>query len=223
MRRTTRYLSNGKPRQREYDKSARTKAAIVAAAMHEFASHGIAGARVDRIARAAGVNNHALYYHFGNKDALFRMVLEAGYDSYRANREGLERKDMIDPRRAMTKIVSDVFDFVQRSPEHMAIAMEVNRGRGANLDAEGRSRVRLAARPLLADVESVVRAGKAQRMFSRATNAEQLYLTIFALCSFYFSNAYTVSAVVGHDLLEPRAVKQRKDEICRFVLAALRP
>jgi TetR/AcrR family transcriptional regulator len=222
MRRQTRYHRNGKPRQREYDKSARTKAAIVAAAMHEFAAHGIAGARVDRIARAARVNNHALYYHFGNKDALFRIVLEHGYDSFRANRQPVERTNL-DPRQAMVKIVSDVFDFVQRAPEHMAIAQEVNRSRGAKLDAEGRSRVRLAARPLLADVEMVLREGKAQGQFSGQTNAEQLYLTIFALCSFYFSNAYTVSAVVGHDLLDPRAVKQRKQEICRFVLAALRP
>jgi TetR/AcrR family transcriptional regulator len=221
VRRATRYLSNGKPRQREYDKSSRTKAAIAAAAMHEFAVHGVAGARVDRIARAAGVNNHALYYHFGNKEALFRLVFEAGYDSYRTSRQPVGKD--LDPREAMVKIVSDVFDFVQRSPEHMAIAMEVNRSRGSNLDAEGRSRVRAAARPLLADVESVVSAGKAAGFFSRETSAEQLYLTIFALCSFYFSNAYTVSAVVGHDLLEPRAVKQRKQEICRFVLAALRP
>ena len=221
-RRGPRTLSNGKPRQREYDKSSRTKAAIVAAAMHEFAAHGIAGARVDRIARAAGVNNHALYYHFGSKDGLFRTVFEAGYDSYRASRQPLERKDL-DPRRAIVKIVSDVFDFVQRSPEHMAIAMEVNRGHGDNLDGEGRSRVRLAARPLLADIEHVVRAGKACGQFSAETSAEQLYLSIFALCSFYFSNAYTVSAVVGHDLLDARAVKQRKQEICRFVLAALRP
>jgi TetR/AcrR family transcriptional regulator len=216
------YHRNGKPRQREYDKSARTKEAIVAAAMHEFATHGIAGARVDRIARAAGVNNHALYYHFGDKRALFRRVLELGYDSFRANRQPLPAGPL-DPRKAIVKIVGDVFDFVQRSTEHMAIAAEVNRSRGANLDASGRRRVRLAARPLLADVDAVVRAGKAQGLFSRETSAEQLYLSIFALCSFYFSNAYTVSAVVGHDLLEPETVARRKREICRFVLSALRP
>lgn len=218
----TRYHRNGKPRQREYDKSARTKAAIVAAATHEFARHGIAGARVDRIARAAGVNNHALYYHFGNKDALFRLVLENGYDSFRANRQPLAHGD-VDPRAAIEKVVGDVFDFVRRSPEHMAIAGEVNRNRGANLDASGRRRVRRAARPLLADVEAVVRAGKAKGVFARETDPEQLYLTIFALCSFYFSNAYTVSAVVGRDLLDPEVVSRRKREICRFVLAALRP
>jgi TetR/AcrR family transcriptional regulator len=217
-----RYHRNGKQRQREYDKSARTKAAILRAAMREFSTYGIAGARVDRIAKAAGVNNHALYYHFGNKDALFRVVLEQGYDAYRANRQPLALEAM-DPEEGVAKIVSDVFEFVQRSPEHMAIALEVNRRRGANLNAEGRKRVRIAAAPLLADLELVVREGKARKRFDPATDAEHLYFTIFALCSFYFTNAYTVSAVVGRSLLTPAAIEKRKSEIRRFVLAALRP
>src|SRR5947207_7143306 len=171
------YHRNGKRRQREYDKSAGTKAAILRAALGEFASHGIAGARVDRIARAAGVNNHALYYHFGNKEALFRLVLEQGYKSFRANHAS-RVFDGVDPEASVANIVSDVFDFVQSSPEHMAVAMEVNRQRGANLDAEGREHVRTAAAPLLLDLEAVVRLGKAKRRFAPATDAQQLYLTI---------------------------------------------
>src|SRR5207244_11387815 len=153
---------NGKQRQREYDKSARTKAAIVRAALREFAQHGLAGARVDRIAKAARVNNHALYYHFGDKDALFRVVLEHGYESFRANQQPRALEGM-DPEEGVAKIVSDVFEFVQRSPEHMAMALEVNRHRGANLDAEGRKRVRIAAAPLLDDLDLVVREGKARK------------------------------------------------------------
>jgi AcrR family transcriptional regulator len=223
MRKSPHLNSNGKARQREYDKSARTKAAILQAALREFGTHGLAGARIDRIAKSAGVNNHALYYHFGDKQALFRLVLEHGYESFSANRQPRAREGRADPELGVAKIVSDVWDFVQRSPEHMAMAHEVNRQRGLNLDAEGRKRVRAAAAPLLSDLELVVREGKARKRFSRATNAEHLYFTIFALCSFYFSNAYTVSAVVGRDLLDPKAVRERKREICRFVVAALRP
>jgi TetR/AcrR family transcriptional regulator len=222
MRKPRHRNSNGKEREREYDKSARTKAAILSAAVREFSSYGLAGARVDRIAKAARVNNHALYYHFGNKDALFRVVLEQGYESFRANQQP-RALDGMDPEEGVAKIVSDVFEFVQRSPEHMAMTIEVNRHRGVNLDAEGRKRVSTAAAPLLSDLELVVREGKARKRFARGTNAEHLYFTIFALCSFYFTNAYTVSAVVGRNLLEPAAIEKRKKEIRRFVLAALRP
>jgi AcrR family transcriptional regulator len=52
-----------------------TKERILAAALHEFAAKGIAGARVDAIAKRAGVNKAMLYYYFESKEGLFREVL----------------------------------------------------------------------------------------------------------------------------------------------------
>ncbi|MDI2028650.1 TetR family transcriptional regulator [Saccharopolyspora sp. TS4A08] len=54
-----------------------TKARIFQAATTEFAAHGIAGARVDRIAKQAQANKQLIYAYFGSKDALFTAVLEA--------------------------------------------------------------------------------------------------------------------------------------------------
>ena len=54
-----------------------TKARLLAAATSEFAAHGIAGARVDRIANAAGANKQLIYAYFGSKDQLFDAVLAA--------------------------------------------------------------------------------------------------------------------------------------------------
>ncbi|WP_344532641.1 TetR family transcriptional regulator [Streptomyces albiaxialis] len=54
-----------------------TKARIFRAATQEFAAHGIAGARVDRIAREAQANKQLIYAYFGNKAELFSQVLEA--------------------------------------------------------------------------------------------------------------------------------------------------
>ncbi len=44
------------------------------AAAAEFATHGIAGARVDRIAAAARTNKAQMYAYFGSKDGLFDAV-----------------------------------------------------------------------------------------------------------------------------------------------------
>ncbi|QJY47665.1 TetR family transcriptional regulator [Pseudonocardia broussonetiae] len=57
--------------------AAATRRRITAAATAEFAAHGIAGARVDRIAAAAEANKAQLYAYFGNKDALFDAVFTA--------------------------------------------------------------------------------------------------------------------------------------------------
>lgn len=48
---------------------------IMAAAMAEFAAYGIAGARVDRIAEAAGCSKNLIYIYFTDKDTLFEAVL----------------------------------------------------------------------------------------------------------------------------------------------------
>ncbi|MEV6024726.1 TetR family transcriptional regulator [Streptomyces sp. NPDC052036] len=53
-----------------------TRKRLLDAAFAEFAAYGIAGARVDRIAEAAGVNKRLIYVHFGNKEQLFDEVLQ---------------------------------------------------------------------------------------------------------------------------------------------------
>jgi AcrR family transcriptional regulator len=59
-----------------YD-SAATKARIISAATTEFATHGLAGARVDRIAASADANKQLIYAYFGSKEALFDAVIVA--------------------------------------------------------------------------------------------------------------------------------------------------
>jgi AcrR family transcriptional regulator len=53
----------------------RTRERILAAALKEFSTKGLAGGRVDRIARRARINKRMLYHYFGNKNDLFREIL----------------------------------------------------------------------------------------------------------------------------------------------------
>ncbi len=52
-----------------------TRARILDAAIAEFSARGLAGARIDRIAEAAGANKRMIYVHFGSKDGLFDAAL----------------------------------------------------------------------------------------------------------------------------------------------------
>ncbi|WP_226365720.1 TetR family transcriptional regulator [Pseudonocardia sp. ICBG162] len=51
-----------------------TRRRLLDAAAAEFSTHGIAGARVDRIATAAGANKAQIYAWFSSKDGLFDAV-----------------------------------------------------------------------------------------------------------------------------------------------------
>jgi len=52
----------------------RSRERLLDAATTEFATYGIAGARVDRVATASGVNKGQMYGWFGSKDGLFDAV-----------------------------------------------------------------------------------------------------------------------------------------------------
>jgi AcrR family transcriptional regulator len=53
-----------------------TQERLLLAAVDEFAQHGLAGARIDRIAERAGANKRLIYAYFGNKEDLFDAALE---------------------------------------------------------------------------------------------------------------------------------------------------
>lgn len=54
-----------------------TKQRLLEAAVEEFSRHGVAGARVDRIAVQAGCNKALIYSYFGSKEQLFEAVVSA--------------------------------------------------------------------------------------------------------------------------------------------------
>src|SRR6266436_1757097 len=88
---------------------------ILEAAKQEFATHGLAGARVDRIAAKAGANKRMLYYHVGKKDDLYLAVLEGAYEKIRVEERGLDLEHL-DPPEAIkrsTKVKSMHSPFVE--------------------------------------------------------------------------------------------------------------
>lgn len=83
---------------------------ILAAARTEFARYGLAGARIDRIARAAAASKERLYAHFGDKETLFREVVAADGAEFLAT--VVLRPD------AVAEFVGDIYDLARTHPEH---------------------------------------------------------------------------------------------------------
>jgi AcrR family transcriptional regulator len=91
-----------------------TRQRLLDAALEEFAAHGIAGARVDRIAAAARSNKAQIYHYFGSKDALFEAVFD------RIVGDTL-RDTPIDPT-DLPEYAGRLFDRYQRHPEVQRLA-----------------------------------------------------------------------------------------------------
>ncbi|HKP40808.1 TetR family transcriptional regulator [Mycobacterium sp.] len=97
---------------------------ILEAARAEFAQYGLAGARIDRIAKTAQASKERLYAHFGDKETLFREVVVADTADF-------VRSVPLRPE-AIHEFVGDVYDLACRRPEHLRM-IDWARLEGVNL------------------------------------------------------------------------------------------
>src|SRR5574337_1277603 len=65
-----------RPPRRE-EKSAARREAILAAALNEFSARGFAAARLDDVAKRAGVAKGTIYLHFRDKETLIEEIVRA--------------------------------------------------------------------------------------------------------------------------------------------------
>lgn len=96
---------------------------ILDAALEVFGERGLAGARLDDIARRAGVSKGTIYLYFPNKEELFREVVRAVV----VNRlhQAAANTGTADPVSELKRILREHWDFV-RSPEFQIISKLVN-------------------------------------------------------------------------------------------------
>jgi AcrR family transcriptional regulator len=196
-----------------------TRQKILEAATHEFARHGLGGARVDRIATRAKANKRMLYYYFGDKDGLFLAALEDRYAHIR-NAERTLRLEHLDPPGAVRRLVEFTWRYFLEHPEFMTLLNSENLHQGRHVRRS--RRVREMHTHLVALLRDVLRRGEREGLFRRGVDPVQLYISIAGEGYFYLSNRYTLSRIFGRDLMAPRALSGRARHISDMILNALR-
>jgi AcrR family transcriptional regulator len=191
---------------------------ILEAAKQEFATHGLAGARVDRIAAEAGANKRMLYYHVGKKDDLYLAVLEGAYEKIRGEERGLDLEHLAPPD-AIRRLIEFTWTYFLRNPEFLALLQTENLVRAKHLKRS--SKVKSLHSPFVEMIRTVVRRGIDSGDFKVAVDPVQLYISIAALSFFYLSNSATLSVIFGRDLLSQRAKQERLTHMTSLVLSAL--
>lgn len=197
----------------------RTRENILSAARTEFASHGFSGSRIEKIAKRAGVNNQALYYHFGSKESLYQAALQDGYAAIRK----FGREKELEPELAadaMRRLIETFFDTVVRFRDVVDLVADENRLKGRHL--KGTTPIRKMNRPFVMQVGKILRQGIRQGQFREDIDPVQLWISIVSLCQFYLSNSYTLSHILATKVDSPAAVGRRREHVADLVLSALR-
>jgi AcrR family transcriptional regulator len=175
----------------------RTRGALMKAALNEFSRHGFAGARIDRIAKAAKCNIRMLYHYFGAKQGLYVAVLEAAYADIR-QKESLLTIDREAPLEGMLELMRFTFLYFQNNPRFEGLLRAENMIQGKFV-----SRLKpvpeggLVLKRMIGDL---IASGQAKGIFRDGLDPVHVYATMTALSRFHIANAYSMSATLGADL-----------------------
>ncbi len=200
------------PRTRtQQTRSDQTRSAILAAAEKEFARSGLAGARTDAIATAAGVNKALLYYYFKSKEALFGAVIEDHFKAF--NERALPILLGDGPARSLLlKYVAMHFDFISERHRHASLHQQLMMGGGGHLKRLVPKYFTPRSEALQKLLERGIRSGEFRKVDRFHTAA-----SIVGLIVFYFSAA-PVLTLLGHDdAYSPENLHRRRQEVLDFV------
>src|SRR5271170_4694592 len=196
-----------------------SRAAILQAAVREFAREGVAGARTDAIARAAKVNKALLYYYFKDKEALYGAVLDQVFGGLVACVGEVLSRDL-PPREKILAYAGAHFDYVATHPLYPRIVqgemMGAGRGRANHLEHI----VKTYFRPLFGRVAEVLKSGQAAGEF-RPVDPLHFVPSMIAVIVFYFNSAPVMRVMTGKDPMSPERVAARRKAVLDFISAAL--
>jgi TetR/AcrR family transcriptional regulator len=134
---------------------------VFAAAATEFAARGYAGAKVDRIARAAGLNKAMIYYHFKSKAALYRDILRDMFGAVRVRVVAVAASDA-SPEDKIRAYVTAIADEAEARPHFPPIWLREIAEGAEHVDAVTLGYVRDVLGALGAIIGEGVRAGRFQ-------------------------------------------------------------
>ncbi len=197
------------------DRSSETRARILEAALREFSALGIAGARMDQIAAAAGVNKALLYYHFDSKDNLYIASVEMISAKIRDRSMAVFLCDAT-PGERLLRSALDHFDRILTQGEFQSLMqqemMRMHKGEAGAMSIL----VKRVFSPLQAMYESMVREGIAS---GELINVDWLQLHLAALGAnvFYFLVAPVWRMLLPFEPFAPEVLAARRRAVVEFL------
>lgn len=211
-----------KPNPHQQDRSDQTRRRILDAAIKEFSVHGLAGARIDAIARSARVNKALLYYYFKDKDALYTATIEDAMASVlRSTSIILEQKST--PGEQLLRLALNHFDRILSQSHFQSLIQQEMVRYQAGEDTSLPIIVRDAFAPLLKRMRALVQQGIRSGELVKAEPLQVVY-SAFGANVFYFLSAPTMRMALSEESFEPfapEAASARRKASLQFLANAL--
>jgi TetR/AcrR family transcriptional regulator len=192
---------------------------ILEAALIEFSAHGLAGARTEQIAEAAGVNKALLYYYFESKEKLYLAALEMAAAGVR-DRSMAVFLLKTSPGERLLRTVLDHFDRVASQREFQRLMqlemMRLHQGEPGALPVI----VKRVFAPMHAMFQAMIREGITSGELIDV-DSMQIPLASLGANVFYFLSAPVWRLVLPFDPLDPEVLAARRKAAIEFLGQAL--
>jgi TetR/AcrR family transcriptional regulator len=201
------------------ERSAETRARILEAALREFAAHGLAGARTERIAEAAGVNKALIYYYFAGKEQLYLAAVEMIAGRMRDSTLAVFARQAT-PGERMLRMALNHFDRIWTQPVFQGLMQqEMLRFRKGE---QGVLRIiaKKAFEPTLVMYESMAREGIQSGELIEVDWMQILFAGLGANV-FYFLSAPMWKIIMGDELLSRESLAVRRKALLEFLGQAI--
>jgi TetR/AcrR family transcriptional regulator len=201
------------------ERSDRTREKILHAAVHEFSSLGLSGARTNAIAKSAKVNKALLYYYFKNKQGLYAAAVEEV--SGKVVKNALAALDpAYSPGERLLRSAANHFDRILTQREFQSLMQQemvrFHRGNGGSLPLFFRT----VFKPLIERLQQAVTEGVRTGELCEVDSLQIMY-SMFGANVFYFLSAPLMQLALPFKPFEHQALKLRRKAAVQFLGIAL--
>jgi TetR/AcrR family transcriptional regulator len=197
------------------DRADQTRARILDAAIGEFSESGLAGARTEQIAAAAGVNKALLYYYFRSKEALYAAALEAVAERVVSSGLAVMSSEYSAGER-LVRFTLNHFDRIHSQRAFQSLMQQelirLHRGEQNALTPL----VEKVFRPMMGRLKGLLAEGKRTHELICVDEWQIMYAALGANV-FYFLSGPVMSILRGNNPFERKALKERRKAAVEYL------
>ncbi len=209
------------PRPRQRRNSENTKKRLLDAAEAEFAIKGYDGARLGAIASAAGAQQALIHHYYGDKEGLYRAVVERAIETL--SKEGWDILERMAPRADVRAFVEAFVRallsyFSSHAPLLAIFRAEASAGGGFSRDLLERH-TKPVFDAVVAELESLARRGEVRA----DVDARHLCVSVCGMCAFPFYDEAFLAVIWPVDMKNPAFLEARERDIVELVMTRIQP
>jgi AcrR family transcriptional regulator len=191
---------------------------ILAAGAKVIGECGMQRARIDDIARHAGVTKQLIHHYYGDKDHLYQAILDASSEDAILTllSNGYES---VDPDEAVKDLFGRIFNQYRDQPERAAMTLDQNLYHCAHISHEGA--LRNLAPKVLERFEHLLNRGVENGVFRQGINAALYFASSFVLLTGCFFIGRTMQTYLPLDFENEAGVERWREHVLSIIMSGL--